>query len=83
MRTSDLRFCGVGVLRHYSNRLDLLEQLRKVDMILMDDGRNGEVGADAGITTHHTPRSRRLRDRFSSEDLQAMIDLYRSGTTAR
>jgi transposase len=51
-------------------------------MILMDDGRNGEVGADAGITTHRTPRSRRLRDRFSSEDLQAMIDLYRSGTTA-
>ncbi|MGH3937397.1 MAG: helix-turn-helix domain-containing protein [Pseudonocardiaceae bacterium] len=27
-------------------------------------------------------RSRRLRDRFSSEDLQSMIDLYRSGTTA-
>jgi hypothetical protein len=52
-------------------------------MILMDDGRNGEAGANAESTTHHTPRSRRLCDRFSSEDLQAMIDLYRSGTTAR
>jgi hypothetical protein len=28
-------------------------------------------------------RSRCLRDRFSSDDLQVMTDLYRSGTTAR
>ncbi|MGH3974832.1 MAG: helix-turn-helix domain-containing protein, partial [Pseudonocardiaceae bacterium] len=28
-------------------------------------------------------RSRWLRDRFSAEELQAMIDLYRSGTPAR
>ena len=28
-------------------------------------------------------RSRRLRDRFSPEDLQTMIELYRSGATAR
>jgi transposase-like protein len=34
-------------------------------------------------TTGSMVRSRRLCDRFSSEDLQTMIDLYRSGATAR
>lgn len=28
-------------------------------------------------------RSRRLRDRFPPENLQTMIDLYKSGTTAK
>ncbi|MGH3707884.1 MAG: helix-turn-helix domain-containing protein [Pseudonocardiaceae bacterium] len=28
-------------------------------------------------------RSRRLRDRFAPDDLQVMVDLYRSGTTAK
>jgi hypothetical protein len=28
-------------------------------------------------------RQWRMRDRFSAEDLQAMVDLYRSGATAR
>jgi len=71
----------VGVLRRYSNRPDLLEQLRKVGVILSRDGHDGNTGAEGATET--VIRSRRLRDRFSPEDLQAMIDLYRSGTTAR
>jgi len=50
-------------------------------VVIMSDGDQGG-DADAEITTESVLRSRRLRDRFSSEDLQAMIDLYRSGATA-
>jgi hypothetical protein len=70
----------VGVIRRYSNRPDLLEQLRRV-AVIMSDGSH-DHGAGAEITASVT-RSRRLRARFSPEDLQTMIDLYRSGTTAR
>jgi DNA-directed RNA polymerase specialized sigma24 family protein len=69
------------VTGRYSNRPDLLEQLRKVAAILVDDGQNGSTSAEVPKTS--VVRLRRLRDRFSSEDLQAMIDLYGSGTTAR
>jgi hypothetical protein len=65
----------------YSNRPELLEQLRKVAVILSGDGHDGNTGA--GVVKEGMGRSRRLCDRFSSEDLQSMIDLYRSGATAR
>jgi hypothetical protein len=54
-------------------------------MILCGDGRDGEADTDAGaeITTKSVIRSRRLRDRFPAEDLQHMIDFYRSGTTTK
>jgi hypothetical protein len=55
----------------------LLEQLRKVASILSDNGQDDGMGAK--VTTEGVVRSRRPRDRFSSEDLQNMIDLYRSG----
>jgi len=71
----------VGVLRRYSNRPDLLEHLRKVAVILADVGQGDGVGAV--VTTESVARSRHLGDRFSREDLEAMINLYRSGTTAR
>jgi hypothetical protein len=71
----------VGVAGRYSNRSDLLEQLRKVAAILSDHGQDD--GADVKVTTECVTRSRRLRDRFSPSDLQAMIDLYRPGTTAK
>jgi DNA-binding NarL/FixJ family response regulator len=72
---------SVGVAGRYSNRSGLLEQLRKVAMIVSDGGQS--VGTGVKVTTESVVRSRRLRDRFSSEDLQIMIDLYRSGTTAK
>ena len=71
----------VEVLRRYSNRFDLLERLHKVAVILADDRQDDGAGAE--ITANDMVRSRRLRDRFSSDDLQVMIDLYRSGTTAK
>jgi hypothetical protein len=75
----------VDLLRHYWNRSDLLEQLRRTALILFDDGRDGEADTDAGaeITTKSVIRSRRLRDRFPAGDLQSMIDFYRSGSTAK
>jgi hypothetical protein len=75
--------CGnaVGVMRRYSNRPDLLEQLRRV-AVIMSDGVQGD-GVGAEVTTECVIRSRRLRDRFSSDDLHVMIDIYQSGTTAR
>jgi DNA-binding NtrC family response regulator len=71
----------VGVAGHYSNHPDLLEQLRKVAAIVSDGGQDDGAGAE--VTTESVLRSRRLRDRLSSDELQAMIDLYRSGTTAK
>jgi transcriptional regulator of aromatic amino acid metabolism len=49
--------------------------------ILSDGGHDD--GAGARVPTECVVRSRRLRDRFSPNDLQVMIDLYRSGITAR
>ena len=64
----------------YSNRPELLEQLCKVTVVLLDASQDDD--ARSKVTTESVVRSRRLRDRFSSEDLQSMIDLYGSGTTA-
>jgi len=71
----------VEVAGHYSNRPDLLEQLQRVAAILSNSGQDDDTGAK--VTAEYVVRSRRLRDRFSSEDLQTMIDLYRSGATAK
>jgi Homeodomain-like domain len=68
------------VAGRYSNRHDLLEQLRKVAAVLSDGGQGNDAGA--GVASQSVVRSRRLRDRFFLDDLQAMIDLYRSGATA-
>jgi hypothetical protein len=68
-------------MRRYSNRPDLLEQLQRV-VVIMSGGVQGD-GAGAKVTTECVIRSRRLHDRFSPDDLHVMIDLYRSGTTAR
>jgi hypothetical protein len=67
--------CLVDLLRHYSNRADLLEQLRRAVVILSEGGHDSNTGP--GAATEGLIRSRRLRDRFLSEDLQNMIDLYR------
>ena len=50
-------------------------------MILSGGGQ--DEGVDAKVATESVVRSRRLRDRFSPEDLQTMIDLYRSGSTVK
>jgi hypothetical protein len=71
----------VGVAGCYSNRPDLLEQLQRVAAILSNGGQDNRTGAK--VAAESVVRSRRLRDRFSPEDLQVIIDLYRSGTTAR
>jgi hypothetical protein len=69
------------VAGRYSNRPDLLQQLRKVAAIMSEGGQDD--GKSAEVTTTGVVRSRRLPDRFSLEDLHMMLDLYRSGTTAR
>jgi hypothetical protein len=65
----------------YSNRPDLLEQLRNVVAILSDSGQGNDAGAE--VAPQSVVCSRRLRDRFSLDNLQVMIDLYRSATTAK
>ncbi|MGH3684620.1 MAG: helix-turn-helix domain-containing protein [Pseudonocardiaceae bacterium] len=50
---------------------------------MSDAGRDGGVGANGEDSTRGVIRSRRLRDRLSPDDLKTMIELYRSGTTAR
>lgn len=59
---SDLRIWTVKVARRYSNRPDLLEQLRKTVGILSGDGHGGNTGAEVAV--EGVVRSRRLRDRF-------------------
>jgi hypothetical protein len=68
------------VAGRYSNRPDLLEQLRKIAAIMSDGGQDDGMGAE--VAPESVIRARHLRDRFSPEGLQTMIDLYRSGTTA-
>jgi hypothetical protein len=60
---------------------DLLKQFRKVAAILSGGGQDND--ARAGAAPEGVIRSRCLRDRFSPEGLQTMIDLYRLGSTAR
>lgn len=67
---------SVDLLRHYSNRPDL-----KVAVILSHDSEADDTGAE--VTTESVIRSRRPCDRFSLDDLQTMIDLYRSGVAAK
>jgi hypothetical protein len=74
----------VDLLVAYSNRSDLQEHLQRTEMILseeasQDDGPDSSADGEVRSAT----RWWNLRDRFSPEDLQTMIDLYRSGTTAK
>jgi hypothetical protein len=69
------------VAGRYSNRPDLLQQLRRVAAIVSDGGQDDGIATK--VTAESVVRSRRLRDRFSSDDLQNMIDFYRSGMTAK
>jgi transposase-like protein len=50
-------------------------------VILSDGGQDDGAGGE--VTAEWVTRSRWLRDRFSSEDLQGMIDLYSSGITVK
>lgn len=69
------------LLRHYANQPDLREELQRVAVIL------AEGGQDDGVGTENTPAAMRsphlLRDRLYPDDLQAMIDLYKSSTPAK
>lgn len=74
---------AVDLLRHYSNRSELLEQLHKVSVILSNTSGDGSVSPSGAAQAEVGTRSRWLRHRFTAEDQQAMIDLYRSGAPAR
>jgi hypothetical protein len=69
--TPTLAVPAVGVAGRYSNRHDLLEQHRKVAAILSEGCQDNDAGAEAAPQS--VVRSRRLRDRFSLDDLQTMI----------
>jgi hypothetical protein len=74
----------VDLVGAYSNRSDLRERLRRAMMILLDEASQGnepDSSGDGGVRS--TTRWWNLRDRFSPEDLQIMIDLYKTGTPAK
>jgi hypothetical protein len=52
-------------------------------VILSQDSGTAVVSASEGGQVSEASRSRWLRHRFTAEDQQAMIDLYRSGAPAR
>jgi hypothetical protein len=66
----------------YRNHPDLLEQVREAVVIMAEGRRNRRRHARATAQASST-RSRCLRDRFTSEDLQTMVDHFVSGTTAQ
>jgi hypothetical protein len=74
----------VDLLVAYSNRSDLREQLQQVAVILSEEALQ-DAGPDSSVgdEVRSVTRWWSLRDRFSSEDLHTMIDLYRSGATAK
>ena len=60
----------------YSNRPDLREQLQQVAVILSKEAhRDDGTGSSADGEVRSATRWWSLRDRFSSDDLQIMIDL--------
>ena len=68
----------------YSNRSDLREQLQRAVMILLEEAeQDDEPKCRTMGDVRSVTRWWSLRDRFSPEDLQTMIDLYKSGTTAK
>jgi hypothetical protein len=75
--------CLVDLLRRYSNRADLLEQLGRVSVILSNSSGGTSVDPSGAGKADEASRSRWLRHRFTADEQQAMIDLYRSGAPAR
>jgi len=74
----------VDPLVTYSNCPDLQEQLRQVVAILSENPSQGQMAGLSGDGVVLNPTRRwSLHDRFSPTDLQAMVDLYRSGATTR
>ncbi len=73
----------IDLLRHYWNRSDLLEQLRKVSVNLAQGAVTSGAPPSSSVEESGRSRSRLLRHRFSAEELQAMVDLYRFGAPAR
>ncbi len=73
----------VDLLRRYSNRADLLEQLGKVSEIVSNGSLQAAKATSEADRSEEAPRSRWLRHRFTAEEQQAMLDLYRSGAPAR
>ncbi len=74
----------VDLVGSYSNRFDLRERLQRAIMILLEKASQGdEHGSSGDGGVRSTTRWWSLRDRFSPEDLQIMIDLYKAGTTAK
>ncbi|MGH3852081.1 MAG: hypothetical protein ACRDR6_01005 [Pseudonocardiaceae bacterium] len=72
------------MVRAYSNRSDLREQLKRVTVILLEEARQDDKPDSSGDgEVCSATRWWSLRDRFSFEDHQTMIGLYRSGTTAK
>jgi hypothetical protein len=67
----------------YSNPCDLREQLQRA-VILSEEARQDD-GPDSSTEGEVRSATRwwNLRDRFSANDLHTMIDLYKSGTTAK
>jgi hypothetical protein len=75
----------VDLLVAYSNRSDLREQLLRAAAILSEEARQDDEPESNGdsVGVRSAARWWSLRDRFSPEDLQTMIDLYKAGTTAK
>lgn len=74
----------MDLLVAYSNRSELREQLQQAAVILFEEAGQGEKpGSSPDRQVCSATRWWNLRDRFSPEELQTMIDLYRSGTTAK
>jgi hypothetical protein len=74
----------VDLVVTYSNRSDLREQLQRALMVLSEEVSEGEGPGSSGEgEVCSATRWWSLRDRFPPEDLRTMIDLYRSGMTAK
>jgi len=68
------------MLGAYSNRSELLEQLREAVSIMSEVRHNGRMRTRAR-SQPSTSRSRRLRDRFTTDERQRMIELFELGAT--
>jgi hypothetical protein len=80
---------GVELLRQYSNRSDLLDDLTKTLERVQKERRTGsseeeaELEAEGLLRAVRSPQVWRIHDRLTSDDIARMIEDYHAGATLR
>jgi hypothetical protein len=75
----------VGLIRQYSNRVELLNEITRTLQRVRDERRtdSSEQDAEGLLRAVRPPRVWRVRDRLSPEDIAQLVKDYRAGASLR